>query len=218
MDNDWRVSTMSQDGQKMMLAESPGSNSNGRIFLSTDHGTTFSEVRPAGDADLNWQMGTISKDGNTLLAGVEGGRLYLGLYPLPVTSSGVSFSSASMTTEALPWLCTDEVSGGTPDLFQVNRFGKSATLYFSPVEQVSQYHVVFGYSAGDQRFGLVGARVTPTSNMGVQTVVIHNLSPQTNYWFTVAPVNGCAVGSWSNWLEAKGSGSRLMKFYHWQKK
>lgn len=38
---------------------------------------TWEETQPAGDANKNWQAAGISDDGQTILAGVYGGRLYL---------------------------------------------------------------------------------------------------------------------------------------------
>jgi len=46
-----------------------GANS-GRLYLSTDGGKTWSEVRPAGDSNLNWMTSGMSSDGKTILAGI----------------------------------------------------------------------------------------------------------------------------------------------------
>lgn len=111
----------------------------------------------------------------------------------------------------------DEVPTGTTDLFQINRTSNQAKLYFTPINgSVSKYHIMFGHSAGDQRFGQIGADVSQESNKGVQSIVINHLNPKTSYWFSVAPVNGCAVGSWSNWLEVKPYGLAEKIFYRWK--
>jgi photosystem II stability/assembly factor-like uncharacterized protein len=47
----------------------------GRIYLSTDGGSTWDETQPAGDVDKNWKF--VSGDGTHLFAGVYGGRLYV---------------------------------------------------------------------------------------------------------------------------------------------
>lgn len=51
-------------------------------------------------------------------------------------------------------------------------------------------------------FGLLSASVTPERNNGVHSITINDLNPNHQYWFTVIPVNGCAAGTWSNWLKA----------------
>lgn len=101
-------------------------------------------------------------------------------------------------------------------MFQIDRQGSTATLHFTPVNDYTRrYHIIYGYEAGDQRFGLLSAEVSTNSNNGVQSVVIDDLDPALSYWFVVAPVNGCAVGEWSNWLEAPRVNGRSNVFYRW---
>lgn len=134
----------------------------------------------------------------------------------PPSPGGSSSGSSSGSSPSAP-VCSAWVPVGYPDLFQINRTNTgSATLYFTPVnDYVANYHVVYGFTNGDQQFGLLSAPVTPTTNNGVQSITINDLSPRTTYWFSVAPVNGCAVGNWSNWMEAKGSGNRNSIFYRY---
>ena len=77
--------------------------------------------------------------------------------------------------------------------------------------------MVYGYKAEEQRFGLLSAKVDTNVNNGVQSVIIDDLDPRLSYWFVVIPVNGCATGEWSNWLEAKKlhDGSNFTLFYRW---
>jgi hypothetical protein len=103
-----------------------------------------------------------------------------------------------------------------PDLFQINRANDSATLYFTPTnDNTRNYHVVYGYSEGDQRFGLLSAPVTSDTNNGVQIITINDLNPKHEYWFNVIPVNGCATGTWSNWLQATREKGRLSIIYRY---
>lgn len=112
--------------------------------------------------------------------------------------------------------CGDKPPFGSSDLFQITRDGSNATLYFTPTnDHVQKYHVTFGYFMGDERFGTIGADVTSDSNTGVQSIMIGSLDPKTAYWFKVVPVNGCAVGEWSNWLEAKRTGVGKSLFFRW---
>jgi uncharacterized repeat protein (TIGR03803 family) len=131
----------------------------------------------------------------------------------PAPSSGSS-SNALQNNTTSPRVCSDWKPTGVPDLFQINRTGTTATLHFTPVNaKVRTYHVIFGYTENDERFGQIGAEVTEESNKGVQSITINHLDPGISYWFKVIPVNGCATGEWSNWLEAKSATKGI--FYRW---
>ena len=121
-------------------------------------------------------------------------------------------------SEAAEKICTVPAPIGEADLFQIDRQGDRATLYFTPVaDYTDRYHVVFGYAAGDERFGGIAMQVDRAHNDGVLAVDINNLDPQRDSAFRVMPVNDCAVGSWSNWLTAKaaGRGSAWHKTYRY---
>lgn len=123
--------------------------------------------------------------------------------PTPQPSSGESGSSPSAPSPAKAPTCTDAVPVGEPDFFQINRNKSSATLFFTPVnDNVERYHVIFGLWQGDERFGSLSTHVTKETNNGVQSLKISDLDPKSEYWFKVAPVNGCAVGTWSSWMKA----------------
>jgi len=111
--------------------------------------------------------------------------------------------------------CGDQTPWGTPDLFQITRSDTSATLYFTPVGgNVSGYHVIYGYNQFDSRFGSLSQTIT-NAHQGVQHLVINDLEPYANYSFKIAPVNGCAVGSWSNWLNTEYINSNKSYFYRY---
>lgn len=52
---------------------------NGRLYISVDGGSHWTETRPAGNTDKNWSTVAISDDGSILVAAVSGGRIYLSL-------------------------------------------------------------------------------------------------------------------------------------------
>ncbi|MCL2110264.1 hypothetical protein FWH30_01645, partial [Microgenomates group bacterium] len=120
------------------------------------------------------------------------------------SSSGGSFASE-------PFYCGDVSPVGLADLFQIDRQGKDAILYFTPVNGARQYHVVYGHKAGEELFGWVGAEVSEDKNTGVQMIKVGELDPKKPYSFQVIPVNGCAVGERSNWLTA----SKIGATYRW---
>ena len=49
----------------------------GRLWLSSNYAISWSETRPAGDVDKNWNCCAISGDGQKILAGISSGRLYV---------------------------------------------------------------------------------------------------------------------------------------------
>ena len=113
-------------------------------------------------------------------------------------------SGDNVPNEARAGSCGATTPVGTPDLFQINRRGDKATIYFTPVrDYTDRYHVVFGNSEGDERYGGIAMQVSGEQNNGVLAIEISNLDPTAQYSFKVAPVNDCAVGTWSNWLTAK---------------
>lgn len=142
--------------------------------------------------------------------GAYGGDVY-NSSTTPTSSRSSRSSSSSRSSGCSAWPPV-----GVPDLFQINRANGSATLYFTPTnDNTRNYHVVYGYSEGDQRFGLLSAPVTPDTNNGVQIITINDLNPKHEYWFSVIPVNGCATGNWSNWLQATREKGRLSIIYRY---
>ncbi|HYD35131.1 MAG TPA: hypothetical protein VD999_03640 [Vitreimonas sp.] len=131
-------------------------------------------------------------------------------------STNAGGSPATGTSAAHPQGCGDTRPVGVSDLFQINRDGAKATLYFTPVHGASSYHVVFGHKDGDERFG--GISMVPSNNNGVQTIVVDHLSPRKTYSFKVVPANGCAAGDSSSWLTATGKGLKFSAFKYFKKK
>lgn len=114
-------------------------------------------------------------------------------------------SGDNVPNDSKPQGCDAKVPVGTPDVFQIDRQGSKATIYFTPVrDYTDRYHVVFGNQEGDERYSGIALQVNADQNNGVLAIDVSNLDPAAQYSFKVAPVNGCAVGEWSNWLTAKG--------------
>ena len=83
---------MSEDGKTILAGVYSG-----RLYLSTNTGSTWSEVQPAGDANRNWYTSSMSADGKTILAGVystSNGRLYLS------TNTGSTWSEVQPAGDA----------------------------------------------------------------------------------------------------------------------
>jgi hypothetical protein len=113
-------------------------------------------------------------------------------------NSGTSHSNPKETT------CNDNTPVGIPDLFQIDRKGQEAILWFTPVrDNTNQYHVVYGHRDGEEKYGGLALHVNDEQNNGVQSITVRDLNPKLPYSFQVLPVNGCSVGERSNWLNAK---------------
>lgn len=136
--------------------------------------------------------------------------------PEPEQSPAPSSGKKKSSKKAKVPVCSSLPPQGTPDLFQINRTGSDAVLYFTPVQgNTNGYHVVFGFTEGDERFGGITMPVTQESNHGVQSIKVEYLDPNASYWFRVLPANGCAVGTWSNWLKAEKTASKTGFFYRY---
>jgi photosystem II stability/assembly factor-like uncharacterized protein len=64
-----------------VASDSDGSNLlagilSGRLYTSSDYGNSWTERRPAGDANILWMCAASDDDGSNLIVGVVSGRLY----------------------------------------------------------------------------------------------------------------------------------------------
>lgn len=124
--------------------------------------------------------------------------------PTPTPSPSGNSSSQSVNTEpARPASCNDQKPFGSPDLFQVDIKGNSATLYFSPVGNANQYYYI-NYSDDASQYGVQ----FDGSSEGVQSYTINMLQPNMSYDFTVRGGNGCMPGDWGNTMSAKAGKSK----------
>jgi hypothetical protein len=132
--------------------------------------------------------------------------------PTPVQSGGEN-SSSSNSNSLSSTACSNVLPGGTPDLFQIDATGTTATLYFSPVSSnADRYTVVFGYSSGDDRFN-TSLQHGPDS--GVLSYTLNSLSPNSTYYVRVRADNGCKPGSWGNEMKfsTARSASSGLRYY-----
>jgi len=139
----------------------------------------------------------------------------VGAVPATPSQSTGSSSSGNNGVTHTPG-CDATVPAGTADLFQIDRTRTSAKLFFTPVMgSTANYHVIFGFKEGEERFGSLSEHVSQETNLGVQNITINHLNPGREYYFKVAPVNGCAVGTWSNWQKVGKSRGKLAIFYRY---
>ena len=143
---------------------------------------------------------------------------YVAPTPTPAPSSSSNSSSSSRSSSPSAPGCSDKAPAGTPDLFQIDRTGKQAKLFFTPVnDSVQSYNIIFGHYDGDERFGGISMQAQ-NENKGVQSITIDHLDPKASYSFKVISTNGCATGEWSNWLSTgKLQGKTSIFYRYWDK-
>ncbi|MFA6438388.1 MAG: T9SS type A sorting domain-containing protein [Bacteriovoracaceae bacterium] len=70
----WTTACMNSDGSKIVAGTYLG-----RIYLSTDFGTTWSEIQPNGNVNGKWIASAMSADGNIIMAASYGQGLWLSI-------------------------------------------------------------------------------------------------------------------------------------------
>ena len=134
--------------------------------------------------------------------------------PTPTATSSSSNSSNGSTlgaSDAKPPSCSEQPPGSAPDLFQIDRIGRSARLYLAPaVQPYNKYIIAYGIDDRTEQFGVQFEMGYTT---GVIDYAINELEPDTAYSFKVQAGNGCATGAWSNVLKAGAIRSAMQSFY-----
>ena len=101
-----------------------------------------------------------------------------------------------------------------PDLFQIDVNGYGAKLFFTPLNDTSDYFISF--SSMNTNAEEHGEQVTLLRE-GVKSHLINYLKPNTIYYFKVRGNNGCMPGEWSNIMKIKTTSSKTSsrKFYRY---
>ena len=77
---DWKSIASDSDGSNLIAAARDSTLFPlffGRLYISSDGGSTWVETQPAGDVDLSWNSVASDSDGSNLIAGIIIGRLYI---------------------------------------------------------------------------------------------------------------------------------------------
>jgi len=118
------------------------------------------------------------------------------------TNNTTSSSSNTTSGSAGPSVCGDQPPTKAPNLFRIDRYQKSAKLYFAPAgNPVSYYTISYSDKGAQEKYG---TSFDQGSSGGVLTYTINELKPGVIYWFKIRAGNGCSPGPWSNWLSTKG--------------
>ena len=116
----------------------------------------------------------------------------------PSSSTSSSDSSAKSTTDAPT--SGDAKPGVSPDLFQIDVQGTTATLYWTPGStDISSYFIAYGLNPGSNEYGVV---VENVNHDGVNSFEIRDLAPNTTYYFSIRAQNNTMPGDWSSALKA----------------
>ncbi|MCC6458006.1 MAG: fibronectin type III domain-containing protein [Caldilineaceae bacterium] len=147
--------------------------------------------------------------------GTYGSGVYNGSStPIPTPTNSQSSSSGGQTlgaSDSKPPSCSDQPPGSASDLFQIDRIGKSARLYFAPAkEPYNKYIIAYGVDDRTEQFGV---QFDIGHSTGVIDYTINELEPSAAYTFKVRAGNGCATGEWSNILKAGPVTSVKLSFY-----
>ena len=109
------------------------------------------------------------------------------------SSTSSSTSSNSSSNNSAP-SCGDAKPASIPDLFQINVNGTIAKLFFTPINNTSQFYVSFSENTNAEKHG----ELVTLLREGVQDHTIYSLKPNTSYYLKVRGQNGCMPGDWSN--------------------
>lgn len=132
--------------------------------------------------------------------------------PSPSPSTNNSGSSSSTTSDQKHDTgCSDQKPLGIPTLFQVNRQGKTATLFVTPSNNpYSGFGVKYGPVSSPE---LYTASFNFSSLSGVATLVIGDLDKNTNYSFKVKALNGCNSGEWGTAIIVNKGNTKKQSYY-----
>lgn len=154
----------------------------------------------SGTSSWDDQNCTLDTTANTLTCELSGFSTY-GVFGEQTSDAGSTSSSGGSSVssnEPAPTICTDPAPGNAPDLFQTEATLSTATLYFAPATQISDYYISYSESPSAEEHG---ASVSLDYD-GVQKFTVELLRPNTTYYFKVRGQNGCMPGEWSQILQA----------------
>ncbi|HRN96211.1 MAG TPA: PA14 domain-containing protein [Candidatus Levybacteria bacterium] len=102
--------------------------------------------------------------------------------------------ASSSTMNSAPQYCIGQKPTNAPDLFQISTSPTTATVYFVPAKQATDYIIYYGTNpSADQH----STEFHHSDSSGVIVYEVKDLLPHTKYYFTVQPKNGCGFGELS---------------------
>ena len=103
--------------------------------------------------------------------------------------------------------CNDVAPGDAPNFYSISMASSTANLYFvQPSSEFDGYIISYGLTSSADNYSV---KYPMSSINGANSYSVNNLFPNTNYYFKVRAVKGCAAGPWSQTLytNLKGAGN-----------
>ena len=174
----WAGVDCSADGTRVIVIEYGK-----RIWMSYNNGTTWAELRPAGDVNKNWYFVECDRDASVIAVGVNGGRLYISndygttwnerrpAGDLDISWSGISMNEDGMIMTAVIFggLAYHSIDSGAT-WSEVMPVGSSVTRRYRDcamsgdgkyeivcIYDSSNYGWVYTYAAGTGEAGVKGS-------------------------------------------------------------
>lgn len=102
-------------------------------------------------------------------------------------------------------VCSDSVTKGTPNLFEIRTTKNTATLYFAPPTMpYSNFYIAYSQKPNIWQYGV---QFNQGNSGGVLKYTINKLNPNTKYYFMMRPGSGCMAGNWGNTMTAATTSS-----------
>ncbi len=199
---------MNTDGTILSTVKIDENTSNGASATNLDVADLYGiDIINMGDLDGDGAndiaVGSQLDEGTDLASGAVYIHFMHYTYVAPTSSSTNSHNgdSVAIVSTTGAFSCSATPPTLAPDLFQITRASDSAQLYFTPAgTSFTGYQVVYGLTEGEEQFGTFFSN---ENKEGVQNIQINSLYPNTDFYFKIHAVNGCAPGAWSNWKAAK---------------
>lgn len=117
--------------------------------------------------------------------------------PSPTPTPGSGSPGNSSTSSSNGDSCNAANIQIAPDLFQINTTKNTATLFFTPVSNASNYIVFYGLENSTNQHSV---QTNQGNSTGVLSYTIEDLMPNTKYSFTVVAQNCNSIGNNSNMM------------------
>ena len=169
-DQAWTSVSVAADGLSMIACCGIGGFERGRVYVSSDSGTSWVETRPTGvDEDKGWWSVGIDDDGTNLIVGVNNGRLYTGTAQVetpvidPDGGSYVVIATVTLSCATSSATINYTTSGATPTV--------GSALYSTPFELTSSCTVkAIAFKTGLTDSEVASAVFTITSGTNIKSI------------------------------------------------
>jgi hypothetical protein len=114
-------------------------------------------------------------------------------------TTGTTNTSSNNSSTLTPG-CSNSVTRGTPNLFEIQTTKDTATVYFSPpTAPYSSFYIAYSSKSDYNEYGV---EYNQGHSDGALKYTIKSLKPNTKYYFKIRAGNGCATGNWGNTMSA----------------